>query len=94
MNLFRFTKFRRWIFAFLLFCVFGLPIVLGPIGFLYALFLINIPAHLIPGMRYQEFGAMPSPAGYVFIIGFWILVAFVASWPANLVKDKSEPKGS
>jgi hypothetical protein len=87
MKLFQFSKLRKKIFGFLLFCVFGLPIVLGIRGLMYALYLINIPARLIPGMRYEEFGAMPGLGGYVFIALFWIFAAFILSWPANLFKD-------
>ncbi len=107
MNPFKFTRLRWQIFLGSLAaiplsfaCVFiasRIPIigamVVGVAFFAY-LFLINIPGLIFrePLFTFQEFGAIPQGlVGWGTVIGFWIVAAFVLSWPANLTRDPSAP---
>ncbi len=104
MNPFKFTRLRWWIFlGFLgaiplsLACVFiasRIPImgaIVTGVAFFAYLFLINIPGLIFrePLFTFQEFGAIPQGvAGWGTVIGFWIVAAFLLSWPANCKRDR------
>ena len=104
MNPFTFTRLRLRIFLGLLaamfllpictFLVVGMPIVgavLGGVIFIVALYVVNVPSWVFrgPWFTYQESGADPQGfAGWAAVIGFWIAVTFLLSWPAHLKRDR------
>ncbi len=66
-------------------------VVLTGAAFFAYLLLVNIPGLIFrqPLFTFQEFGAIPQGlAGWATVIGFWIIVVFLLSWPANFKRDR------
>ncbi len=103
MNPFTFTRLRRKIFLSCLGVIFLTPVcmfvgsripiagaVVTGVAFFAYLFLVNIPGLIFRGplFRFEEFGAIPQGlAGWTMVIAFWVVAAFLLSWPANCKRD-------
>ncbi len=104
MNPFLFTPLRWRVFLILLAIIILLPVsmffavripvigaVLGVMVFVGAIFLVSIPGVIFRGplFRFEEFGAIPQGVlGWTTVVGFWIAVAFLLSWPANFKRHR------